>query len=103
MPPVPAAAWAGRTDQARREHRPGPPPWVYGEHVARTTLATAPNDVPRGPRGDDRPLPSNRPYVTGGEADLVRDALAQASAAGGGSCGARTEALLEELLGNRTR
>jgi dTDP-4-amino-4,6-dideoxygalactose transaminase len=41
--------------------------------------------------------------VTGAEADLVRDALAQASVGNGGSCGARTEALLEELLGGRTR
>jgi dTDP-4-amino-4,6-dideoxygalactose transaminase len=54
-------------------------------------------------RGDDRPLPSSRPYVTGAEADLVRDALAQASIGGDGSCGARTEALLEEMLGAETR
>ena len=52
---------------------------------------------------DDRPLPSNRPYVTGAEADLVRDALEQASIEGIGSCGARSEALLEELLGADTR
>jgi dTDP-4-amino-4,6-dideoxygalactose transaminase len=59
--------------------------------------------APGGPRNDDRPLPSNRPYVTGREADVVRDALAQTSFAGGGSCRARTEALLEDLLGETTR
>ena len=41
--------------------------------------------------------------MTGLEADLVRDALAQESVAGGGTCAARTEGRLEELLGGQTR
>ena len=57
----------------------------YRDRVQRTTLAPAPDAV----SGGGRPLPSNRPYVTGVEADLVRDALEQASTGGDGRCGAR--------------
>src|SRR4051812_30363836 len=107
MPPPPAAAAVARMDRPRREHSDGFPRAArhttlssgcdrgYRGHVERTRLVPA--------RGDDRPLPSNRPYVTGAEADLVRDALEQGSIDGMESCGARSEALLEDLLGANPR
>jgi dTDP-4-amino-4,6-dideoxygalactose transaminase len=64
--------------------------------VQRTTVALARDAV----SGEGGPLPSHRPYVTGAEPELVRQALA---AGGDGSRSAETEALLEELLGGATR